>query len=159
MKKSSIGYCLAAMLFTASLAHAQAPAKMKMTTEVPPGVATPDTLETSIGTLTSFDGVPDAKTTQLVYDNLDLERATQAFLSSIQIASMYAMEEGIRGFGPPNTTALLFEDLMDSKALWLTPNTVSVYMASWMELGDEPMVVETPPNVLGFIDDAWFKYV
>ncbi|MCK5535514.1 MAG: hypothetical protein KAI79_01740, partial [Bacteroidales bacterium] len=42
--------------------------KMKMTTEVPAGVATPDKLETSIGTLTSFDGVPDAKTTQLVYD-------------------------------------------------------------------------------------------
>jgi len=49
--------------------------------------------------------------------------------------------------------------LMDSKALWLTPNTVSVYQAAWMELGDEPMVLETPPNVLGFIDDAWFQYV
>jgi hypothetical protein len=61
--------------------------------------------------------------------------------------------------GPANTTALLFEELMDSKALWLTPNTTSVYMASWLELGDEPMVIETPPNVLGFINDAWFKYV
>ena len=130
-----------------------------MTTEVPDGVATPDKLDTRLGTLTSFDGVPDEATTQLVYDNLDFQRATQAFLSSIQIASMYAMEEGMREFGPPNTTALLFEDLMDSKALWLTPNTVSVYMASWLELGDEPMVIETPPNVLGFIDDAWFKYV
>lgn len=138
---------------------AQDPPKMKMTTEVPPGISTPDVLETGLGTLTSFDGVPDAKTTQLVYDNLDLQRATQAFLSSIQIASMYAMEHGLRKFGPPNTTALLFEDLMDSKALWLTPNTVSVYMASWMELGNEPMVIETPPNVLGFINDAWFKYV
>ena len=133
--------------------------KMKMTTEVPAGVATPDKLETSIGTLTSFDGVPDAKTTQLVYDNLDLDRATQTFLSTIQISSMYALESGIREFGPPNTTAVLFEDLMDSKAIWLTPNTVSVYMASWAEIGDEPMVIETPPNVLGFIDDAWFKYV
>ena len=133
--------------------------KMKMTTEVPAGVATPDKLETSIGTLTSFDGVPDAKTTQLVYDNLDLDRATQAFLSSLQISSMYAMEQGILGFGPANTTAVLFEDLMDSKAIWLTPNTVSIYMASWMEIGDEPMVIETPPNVLGIIDNAWFKYV
>ena len=140
-------------------AVAQRATEMKMTTPVPPGIATPDKLETSIGTLTSFDGVPDAETTQKVYDNLDLQRATQAFLSTIQIASMYAMEEGMREFGPPNTTALLFEDLMDSKALWLTPNTVSVYMASWLELGDEPMVIETPPNVLGFVDDAWFKYV
>ena len=28
-----------------------------------------------------------------------------------------------------------------------------------MELGDEPMVIETPPDVLGLIDDAWFDYV
>ena len=32
-------------------------------------------------------------------------------------------------------------------------------MASWLELGDEPMVIETPPNVLGFINNAWFNYV
>jgi hypothetical protein len=135
------------------------PSEYKMTTETPPGIATPDVLITQLGTLTSFDGVPDAATTQLVYDNLDLQRATQAFLSSIQIASMYAMEQGMREMGPPNTTVLVFETLMDSKALWLTPNTSSVYMASWLELGDEPMVIETPPDVLGFIDDAWFKYV
>ncbi len=40
---------------------AKEPPKMKMTTEVPEGIATPDSLETHIGTLKSFDGVPDAK--------------------------------------------------------------------------------------------------
>ncbi len=150
-------------LFTACISQKaekrSVPRKMKMTTDVPEGIATPDRLETSIGALTGFDGVPDAATTQKVYDRLDLQRASHAFLSTIQIASMYAMEQGLLAFGPANTTALLFEDLMDSKALWLTPNTVSVYMATWMELGDEPMVLETPPNVLGFINDAWFNYV
>ena len=135
------------------------PPQMKMTTEIPPGIATPDRLETRIGTLTSFDGVPDKETTQLVYDNLDLQRATQAFLTTLPVASLNAMEKGMLGFGPANTTILIFEELMDSKALWLTPNTVSIYMGCWMELGDEPMVIETPPNVLGFIDDAWFLYV
>jgi hypothetical protein len=134
-------------------------AKMKMTTPIPEGIATPDKLETSIGTLTSFDGVPDKETTQKVYDHLDLQRGTHAFLSTLQISSLSAMEKGLLDFGPANTTVLLFEDLMNSKALWLTPNTVSVYMATWMELGDEPMVLETPPNVLGFINDAWFQYV
>ena len=83
----------------------------------------------------------------------------QAYLNSIQIASMAGMRKGILNFGPANTTVLLFENLMDSKALWLTPNTVSIYMAMWLELKDEPMVIETPPNVLGIIDDAWFHYV
>ncbi len=158
MKNSKL---IASLILTAlfgATAHAQPP-KMKMTTETPEGIATPDKLETSIGTLNSFDGVPDAKTAQLVYDNLDFQRAQQAYLSSIQISSMYAMEQGMRKFGPPNETVLVFKDLMDSKALWLTPNTVSIYMATWMELGDEPMVIETPPNVLGLINDAWFLYV
>ena len=136
----------ALVLGLASIATAQPP-KMKMSTEVPPGVATPDRLETSIGTLVSVDGVPDAETTQKVYDQLDLNRATEAFLNGLPIASMYALKHGILKHGPANTTAVLFEELMDSKALWLTPNTTSVYMSSWLELGNEPMVIETPPNV------------
>ncbi len=161
MNMKTIFLILITIIFNSSLniALAQNPPKMKMTTPIPEGIATPDKLKTSIGTLNSFDGVPDEETTQLVYDNLDLQRAINAFLSSIQIASMYAMEEGLLEFGQPNTTALIFEDLMDSKSLWLTPNTVSVYQAAWLELGNEPMVIETPPNVLGFIDNAWFKYV
>ncbi len=143
----------------ATAALAAQPPKMKMTTEVPPGIATPDRLETRIGTLELFDGVPTQETAQKVYDNLDLQRGVQAYLNSIQIASMYGMRKGILDFGPANTTALLFETLMDSKALWLTPNTTSVYMTSWLELKDEPMVIETPPNVLGIIDDHWFHYV
>ena len=134
--------------------------KMKMTTPVPEGILTPDKLETSIGTLTACDGIPDAATTQKVFDNLALNRATEAFLNCIPMASMAAMKASILQYGPANTTALLFEDLMDSKALWLTPNATSVYMASWLQLKDgEPMVIETPPNVLGIIDSAWFKYV
>lgn len=46
-------------------AWAQTP-KMKMTTEIPEGIETPDKLETTIGTLTSVNGVPDKETTQKV---------------------------------------------------------------------------------------------
>jgi hypothetical protein len=153
-------HLLCIVFVSAFATHAGAePPKMKMTTQVPDGIATPNKLETSIGTLTAFDGVPDAETTQKVYDNLDLNRATEAFLNCIPISSMHALKHGLLKHGPANTTAVLFEELMDSKALWLTPNTTSVYMASWLELGDEPMVIETPPNVLGFINNAWFKYV
>lgn len=139
--------------------EAAEPPTMKMTTTIPEGIETPTTLETHLGTLTSFDGVPDKDTTQKLYDDLDLRRATEAFLAALPIASMSAMEKGMRTLGPPNTTGMLFENLMDSKTLFLTPNTVSVYQGTWVELGDEPMVIETPPKVLGLIDDAWFHYV
>jgi hypothetical protein len=139
--------------------QAAEPPRMKMTTDIPEGIETPNVLETHLGILSSFDGVPDKATTQKIYDDLDLRRATEAFLATLPVASMSAMEAGLRKFGPPNTTALLFEDLMDSRSLWLTPNTVSIYQVAWVELGDEPMVIETPPKVLGIIDDAWFQYV
>ena len=86
--------CVVCVSLFATATSAEPP-KMKMTTPVPEGIATPDKLETSIGTLTSFDGVPDAETTQKVYDNLDLNRATEAFLNCIPIASMHALEKGI----------------------------------------------------------------
>lgn len=134
--------------------------KMKMTTETPDGIATPNHMNSStIGELNFFDGVPLPETVEKVYDYVDLNNAVNAYVNGIQIASMEAMKRGILEFGPANTTAVLYENLMDSKALWLTPNTTSVYMATWLELGDEPMVIETPPDVLGIIDDHYFKYV
>jgi hypothetical protein len=158
-----INHCFIILLVIATITPlkslAAEPPKMKMTTDVPPGIATPDKLETRIGTLNLFDGVPDKETAQKVFDNLDFQRGVQAFMSGIQIASMTGLRKGLLEFGLPNTTAVLFEDLMDSKALWLTPNTTSVYMASWLELGDEPMIIETPPDVLGIIDNHWFNYV
>lgn len=103
--------------------------------------------------------MPDVESAQKVYNILDFTHAYQTVLDGTKIASAEAMRNGILEFGPANTTALLFEDLMDSKTLFLTPNTTSVYMFAWLELGDEPMVIDTPPNVLGFINDAWFRYV
>jgi hypothetical protein len=51
------------------------------------------------------------------------------------------------------------ENLMDSKSLYLTPNTESIYNMMWLDTSNGPLVIETAPNVLGIIDDHWFKYV
>ena len=140
-------------------AEAQTAPKMKMTTPIPPSITTPDSVETSLGTLKFFDGLPDKATVEKVYDNLDLSRGVQAFLTAIPGASMVSIRNAIRGFGPDNQTVVLFEDLMDSKSLFLTASTDSVYAWAWLNLKDGPTVLETPPNVLGVIDDFWFRYV
>ncbi|QDS94683.1 hypothetical protein FF011L_34630 [Roseimaritima multifibrata] len=44
--------------------------KMKMTTEIPKSITAPDKVETSIGTLEYFDGVPKPNTVETVYDYL-----------------------------------------------------------------------------------------
>ena len=131
-----------ALLTLTGLANAAEPPEMKMTTEIPPGIATPDRLETRVGTFELRDGIPDEASIEKVYNYLDFHNGVQAYLNGIQIASMSAIRRGILEFGPPNTTALIFEELMDSKALFLTANTTSVYMMLWLEMKEgEPMVV------------------
>jgi len=99
--------------------------KMKMTTDSPEGIATPNTLNSSvIGELNFFDGVPVPETAEKVYDYIDLHNAVDAYIKGIHIASMEGLKRGITKYGPANQTALLFENLMDSKAFWLTPNTL-----------------------------------
>lgn len=134
--------------------------KMKMTTPIPPQITTPDKVETRLGTLNFFDGFPDDATVQKVYDNLDFERGMQAYLTTIPGASMYGLREGFRSAGATdNQTVLIMENLMDSKSLFLTANTDSIYNLMWLDLKNGPLVIEWPPNTLGIIDDFWFHYV
>jgi hypothetical protein len=132
---------------------------MKMTTDIPPEITTPDSVETRIGTLKFFDGFPDDATTQKAYDNIDFQRGVEAFLAAMPGASVYALREGFKIQGANNQTVLIMETLMDSKSLFLTPNSETVYNLMWLDLKDGPLVLETPPNILGIIDDHWFKYV
>ena len=136
------------------VAEGDAPA---LATEIPAAIVTPNRLETSIGTLTLTDGVPDAGTAQLVFDNIDRAHAIQAYLAGLPAASLYAIRQALRAFGPDNRTVALWEDRMDSRTLVLTGNTTSVYGMMWLDCKSGPMVLETPPNVLGIVDDAWFN--
>jgi hypothetical protein len=133
--------------------------KPKMATEIPVSITTPDQIETRLGTLRFTDGFPDDATVQAVYDNLDFQRGVQAFLAAMPAASMHAQRKAFRRFGPDNETVVIFETLMDSKSLFLTPNTESIYAIASLDLKNGPVVVETPPHCLGFVDDAWFHYV
>lgn len=162
MKTTNKNKLLAAALVgvMASTIFSADPPKMKMTTDIPEAITTPDSVETRIGTLKFFDGFPDDATTQKVYDNLDFMNGVNAFLNAIPGASTEAMRVGFASMGAnDNQTLLIMENLMDSKALYLTPNTESVYHMAWFDTSKGPLVIETPPNVLGLIDDHWFKYV
>ncbi|MDM0117806.1 DUF1254 domain-containing protein [Variovorax sp. J22R133] len=131
-----------------------------MATPIPSSITTPDTVESRIGTLKFIDGFPDEATAQKVYDNLDHMRGVEAFLGAMPGASTEAMRVGFASQGADNNqTVLIMENLMDSKSLFLTGNTDSIYNLMWLDTKAGPLVFETPPNVLGVIDDHWFQYV
>lgn len=132
---------------------------MKMTTRIPPEIITPDRVETRIGALEFFDGIPTEATTGKVYDQLDFSRGIEAFLNGIPAASMVAIREGMRSVGAVDGTIGIFQDLMDSRSIFLTANTDSIYYGTWIDLRKGPIVIDSPPNVLGVVNDFWFRYV
>ena len=124
-------------------------------------IITPSVVETErLGTLRYFDGYPSEETVQKVYDNLDFSRGMEAFLNGIPAASMQALLNGFKGAGVDDIGEFgIFENLMDSKSIFLTPNTESVYVIGHFDLKKGPVVVESPPNTLGMINDMFFRYV
>jgi hypothetical protein len=148
-----------ALLLCAGAAQGQTPPKMKMTTPIPESITTPDSVETRLGTLKFTDGYPADATVEKVYDNLDFMNGVNAFLTALGGPSTEAIRVGFASQGADNNqTVLIMENLMDSKSLFLT-NTESVYNLMWVDTKAGPVVIETPPNVLGVVDDHWFQYV
>jgi len=153
-----LGAAIWLILSSGAAAIAQAP-KMKMTTDIPPSLVTPNTVETRIGTLKFTDGFPDDATAAKVYDNLDFQRGLQAYLTALPAVSIEAFLKGFTEFGSVNQTVLISEQLLDAKSLFLTANTTTPYTLLYLSTKDGPLVVEVPPEVLGPIDDAWFRWV
>ncbi len=129
---------------------------------IPAEIMTPDRVETRIGTLEFFDGLPSRATAQKVYDNLDLIRGVETFLNGIPAASMEALRRGMAGMGADSFNKVMITDkLLDSNPLLLTGNTDTVYCSVFLDLKkDGPTVVEIPPKCgPGTVNDAFFRFV
>ena len=133
--------------------------KYKMTTPVPPGIESPDKIKTRFGTLKFFDGFPDDASIEKIYDNLDFQRAVQAYLLALPPVNQLANRKNILELGPANTTVPIFEKLMDSKTIFLTANNNTPYSWMWLDLRNGPLVLEAPPKVLGAINDMWCHWI
>jgi hypothetical protein len=159
MKIFTVCFVVAVLAGALSTAQAQNPPKMRMTTDIPPELTTPDSVETRLGTLKFFDGLPDKATVEKAYDNLDFMRGVEVFLNAQGAPSLLMNIEGLRPIGVGGQTFGVFENLVDSKTLALTPNTQTVSLTGSLNLKDGPVVLELPPGVLGLADDAWMRYV
>jgi hypothetical protein len=141
-----------------SVAHGQQTPKYKA--NVPETVITPDRISTQLlGDLRFIDGLPEETTVRKLYDFLDVSRGAEAFLSGIPAASVYAVLEGFKEAGMNPGDIGLFEELMDARSLFLTPNSTTMYGMLEIDVKNGPVVFEAPPGVLGPVDDAYFRFV
>jgi len=162
MSRSYFRVGLYTVLASAASQFMLMPAVAQVSDEVLDGISTPDQVETSIGTLEFFDGIPTRETAALLYDNLDFLRGVETFLNGIPAASVEALRLGQESLGAKSSNqVVIFDELMDSKPLFLTGNTDTVYVSAFLDLQkDGPTVIEIPPKTgPGTVNDAYFRFV
>jgi hypothetical protein len=160
--KTHVHFAMIPLLVSVGMSSATSGQKspnMKMTTDIPESITTPEKIESRLGVLEFPSGFPTEDTAEKIYEHLDFMHGVEAFLYALPGASVHAVGRGLKSLGADNQTVLIFEELMDSKSLFLTANTESIYNVMWLDLKDGPLVIESPPNVLGVVNDHWFHYV
>ncbi len=109
-------------------------------------------------------GYPAEETIQKLYDQLDMQRAAQAYLDFLPAMSMQAvLDAHPRDFGVSETGGMLvYVEPGEGKsiAIGLTYNTESIYASLAVDLKQMgPAIIEVPPMVLGVINDGFMRYV
>jgi hypothetical protein len=123
----------------------------------------PDKIRTDFGTLRFIGGAfPTEESVDLIYDELDLQRATQAYMDFFPALSLYGIVKAqVRDFGFKSSSDFgVMADFMKPSENYLTGNDVTVYAFASLDLNvDGPTVVEIPPGMYGTANDAYFKYL
>ena len=123
-----------------------------------------DKIKTNFGTLKfDLEAFPTAETTKKIYDEMDLQRATQAYMDFMPALSVHAIIKGqIRDFGFKTSSDIGVHPSpgLTPTELYLTGNNSTVYAVASLDLKvDGPTVVEAPPGMLGTVNDAAFKFL
>ena len=48
---------------------------------------------------------------------------------------------------------------MNAKSIFLTANADTYYIWTYLDLSKGPLVVDTPPGMLGIFDDMWWNWI
>jgi len=124
----------------------------------------PAKIYTDFGTLNfELDAFPDEASVKKIYDEMDLQRATQAYMDFYPALSVYAIVKSqIRDFKFKSSSDIAVAagpGWLPSEP-FLTGNNSTVYAIASLDLKiDGPTVVEIPPGMYGTANDALFKFM
>jgi hypothetical protein len=119
---------------------------------------TPDTVKTRIGTLNFESGYPTEETTRKLFDEMDYQRAVQAYLWAYPAVSFESVRLGAkRDLGADLNDFVIADNYAGPNAVWLTANDTTIYALTNVDLGKSgPLVIEIPPGaIVGILDDFW----
>ena len=119
--------------------------------------AAAQSVPTRLGDLTLENGYPSRQTADRLYDEMDFQRATQAYLWALPAVGFKALYDAqTKTLGASNGDIMFYRDLAD-KAGMLTPNITTLYAFSFWDLARQgPMIVEVPEGLTaGGVLDIW----
>ena len=123
--------------------------------------STAATVKTSSGDDLHYEvGYPTKETSQKLYDEMDFQRACQAYMLSFPAVTFASIKAGLfRDLGATYNDTMLYQNFLDTKSIYLTGNNVTIYAASQIDLAkDGPVVVEVPAGpTAGMFADLWFE--
>jgi hypothetical protein len=104
---------------------------------------------------------PSAATSQQLYDELDYQRAVQAYIWGQPLVGLAAMEQGAKRLGVQPLELLVFDQGLQVNQKLQTGNDDVIYSISYFDLEDSgPLVIEIPAGAqMGVILDAWQRPV
>ena len=111
--------------------------------------------ETRLGKLDFESDYVTEETAAKLREELQFQAAVQTYLWSFPIANVMSLRDGHRAVGIKNTAIPIFEDYLTPKTVLPTGNQSTIYAYNVLTLGEEPMVLVVPPDVVGFVGDAW----
>jgi hypothetical protein len=117
-----------------------------------------ETADTRFGKLEFQNGYPTEATTKRLFDEMDFQRAVQAYLWAVPAVSFESFRQGLkRDLGVDYNDIAIWDNFADPKGLLYTANSTTIYAVSNVDLGrDGPIVIEIPPGpTAGMIDDFW----
>ena len=156
MRKIYIFTVITILLFSTSVLYAQ---NKRTYAPLDKSVPTAKTINSKIGKLEFPLGYPTDKTAQMLEDEMLYIHAVTAYTNTIQGASLWALRKGFAQLGVNDGDFIVSPEMVDGKSLMLTANMDTYYFWGNIDLAEGPLVVETPPNVLGIFDDIWFNWI
>lgn len=117
-------------------------------------------LQTRFGPVELISGYPTAATGKALFDELDFQRAVQAYIWATPLVAMESLRQSnLRDFNVPDGAVALNDSYTSPQLQTLTANNTTIYAGSAVDLRNGPIVVDSPKGAYGVIDDFWQRPV
>ena len=123
-----------------------------------PNATIPDSVEVPrLGTLRYELGFPTPETSRKLFDEMDFQRAVQAYLWGYPAVSFESIRlTAKQDLGIDFNDMGIADEFVHPESVWLTANDTTIYAFVNLDVAQGPIVIDIPPGaIVGLLDDFW----